>query len=400
MIILGCKAETSSTIDINYSQYPNKPIIDIFINGEGPYPFLLDTAAEVSLISEKLLDETRLNSPDLESKEFAFVNKVDVKKVTDMATVTFADHQTSRKVRFVISEQSYLGPDIFGFLGLDALINSKLINIPEEKRLELTLPNNPYECDILSSSSQCYDLSTKAPTIKSKLGGRDLELKIDTGNTTYKSFLLNKSDLNTKIWKKYRHYSAPTKIDFISDKPVRFLKTRNFIFNGDTSCYADFVIRDPDDSSAYYSEPTALLSWTTVKKAAFEVHFSEDMETHYPKNTCPYGKLNNLGISKFTTTNETEYTFAMLVEGGSPAHRAGIKNGEKIDRIHLENGQIIEHFEGNFFNHPEMHVYAPDGTTLKFDVIRDGKTLQLTAQTHKPFFIDTHKPFVIELDNP
>ena len=65
IFLLGCSRADSgvnvTTIDIHYSDFPGFPITNIFINENGPYPFLIDTGSTSSSMSSVVAAKIGLN---------------------------------------------------------------------------------------------------------------------------------------------------------------------------------------------------------------------------------------------------------------------------------------------------------------------------------------------------
>ena len=223
LVISGCAQSQSTTIEVDYSQFPNMPIVDIIVNGQGPFPFLVDTGSTFSHIAFDVLGKTGLASDNLTSIHVLHPDRLYEKPLTEIAALSFPNTDIKRTTRFVVSDRKLLGNSIAGVIGIDTLINSTIQNVPSEKKLKLTLPNNAYECDVKIKTSQCHQLNPKVPRIEAVLGGEKMNLLLDTGNQGERSFLFKKGKLNNLLWEQYGHYSASGIIKSISDKPVKTL---------------------------------------------------------------------------------------------------------------------------------------------------------------------------------
>jgi len=164
---------------------------------------------------------------------------------------------------------------------------------------------------------------------------------------------------------------------FVSDKAIKAIKTKDFIFENNEDCYADFFIRDPKDASPKFDETVGTIGWRVVKRVAFEIDFTED-KLNYPDDTCPYTNFDNrFGVQSLGTTSDAEQALVKFIAPGSAADKAGLRKGDIWQRLTLEDGEIVEKFDSYFNDIKEKHIHAPAGTRTTIEFLRDGREMKV-----------------------
>jgi len=162
---ISCSAAESVVINVDYSEYPHYPIVDVYIGDDGPFPFLIDTASSNTSISRDVAKTLGLDS--VEKTKALSIHGIQETQATHLLDISISEQRLERQVRFWLSEPSKFGGDYIGLLGIETLRDAKLVNMPPEKILKITAPKEKYNCDTLKASSVCYQLLSKAPMIES-----------------------------------------------------------------------------------------------------------------------------------------------------------------------------------------------------------------------------------------
>lgn len=221
------------------------------------------------------------------------------------------------------------------------------------------------------------------PTIKAQLGSQPAILIFDSGYTGSSPIIMFKSDYTNSIWQ-----STPPQTQTLkpfSDLPLKRVLSRDFNFAGNSNCYADFYIRDPNDSSGRFREVAGLLGWWTIKNAAFTLDLNT-MSLDYPNTQCPFKTINTLGIGGFGPNSDKSTLFIGNIAPNGPAYRAGLRDQMEIERIYLANGRIIDTFEDGMRSTSKQHVHSRPGSVVGFDVIDNGQIRRINVTAERPKF--------------
>lgn len=94
----------------------------IKINGQGPFTFLLDTGADVSVVSKRLAQRLSMNGPKLKEIEVEGFCGTEKGKQVKLAQVSLQQHQVSQLDAVI------LGSRVFDLLGIDGIIGQNFLN--------------------------------------------------------------------------------------------------------------------------------------------------------------------------------------------------------------------------------------------------------------------------------
>lgn len=92
------------------------------INGQGPFTFLLDTGADVMVLSEQLATQLSLNIAEAEEIEVLGFCGTEVSKKTTLAQVQLQQHQATNLDAVILS------PGVLDLLGVDGIIGQNFLN--------------------------------------------------------------------------------------------------------------------------------------------------------------------------------------------------------------------------------------------------------------------------------
>ena len=124
-----------------------------------------------------------------------------------------------------------------------------------------------------------------------------------------------------------------------------------------------------------------------LEDVAFEYDVFE-RKLKYPADTCPYKKIDKVGLGSVGTNDEGEQGYIYDLVPDSPAVIAGLKNGDILERIRFPNGTIVEKIPEDYLKHRDEFLYGQVGVTYQYDVVREGKIVSIPVTTREPNFID------------
>jgi predicted aspartyl protease len=161
--------------------------VDININGKGPYTFIVDTGATLTIIYKNTSDSQEFAPADEPARRIlGIIGAQTLPAVTigdlDIGGIAMNDH-----VGVIIPDWDTPGPKPHGVLGLDFLTRYTVLFNTEKKQIELYNPNNP-PTDIMAGMSRTrLRLSTFNKdygglyTINLRIAGRFIPCIVDLG---------------------------------------------------------------------------------------------------------------------------------------------------------------------------------------------------------------------------
>lgn len=373
-------------IDHGVSNQP--PTLDVFLNGQGPYKFYVDTASTQTLISKSLADKLKLN-PELEKIKSSnmTVGGVEESLFSKAIKISLSPKQHSVELTPIIkNDDNLVHPNIDGVIGLTFLMGSKIANIPSEKALFLEFQVGPHGCNEVWIN-RCYSKTNSPPSILSHVAGKKVPLLIDTGFTGLKEFLLLKSDLTNHIWAKTNSQNGSLLNESLSDKKLRRILTEDFTFADNDNCQANFYIFAPNDRTPKQNSEVGLLGWSALKEMKFLIDFTgKTPKVSVPKDYCPYKAINTSGLARLGFNKQTKRAIILRINSNSPAANAGLKVGDEIQSVKMRSNQEVSDF--SISSNLRQIVYLIPGETATFEVLRLGKQLNVEVKAEEVFFAE------------
>jgi predicted aspartyl protease len=99
----------------------------IYVNGQGPYIFLVDTGASVTAISSKLVSKLNLNLQQSEKVEVLGFGGLEQGKLTTLNQLAMQQHQVTKVEAVAIESQ------VFQTLGIDGVVGQNVLNRYEQR---------------------------------------------------------------------------------------------------------------------------------------------------------------------------------------------------------------------------------------------------------------------------
>jgi predicted aspartyl protease len=168
---------TATTDALRYLDASRRLTVQVMINGQGPFPFLVDTGASGSAISRELADQLGLTrSGTVELHGLAGSQTVDTVRVNSL--------QVGRRVRggmtLSVIERDHLGAA--GLLGLEWLGNNSLMLDYESRRMKVgsVLPLPDSQTVVVKARTKTSGLTL----IDAVMPGAQLLAFLDSGSTT------------------------------------------------------------------------------------------------------------------------------------------------------------------------------------------------------------------------
>ena len=376
-------------IIIPHNNYSLTPIIDIYIGDKGPYKFVIDTGASQSSISRKLADEIGLSYKKQSSSSTLTANSIIFKDITESLDLYISEHKVHRRTDLFITDHDFNTlTKARGILGVAQFQDGVLENHPDHKALKLTIHKTVESCELLNEQSKCYKNISKLLPTKFSLGDYNGDLLIDTGNQGTRYISLFKSQETNRLWNRVHHELPEVKLDGLSDKPLRLLRTQDFSLNGQP-CIGEVLLRDPYDKAPKLEELIGFIGWSVLQSMSFKIDYKND-HVSFTVDKCPYDNVKTIGISGVYTSKDFRYMYVEDFIAGSSADRLGIKRHDQVEKIILANGKVITKFDNTLYNHNDQHVYAPVGSKVTYFVRREGEL--------KPFVMTAEGVHLVDLD--
>jgi predicted aspartyl protease len=182
--ILGCRAESSiSRVRCRILQKA-MVAVSVFINGRGPFEFLLDTGTETSLIDPALASELGLSTTD--NLTLGTPNGEKTVARAFLPTVTLGSASGSNLEVLVDGPETFatLDPKLRGILGQNFLSQFDLLL--DYKQKQVTLFAGPSPDEVITGTHIPFHLEHGTPLLIAKgSNGGDLRLLLDSGSTNF-----------------------------------------------------------------------------------------------------------------------------------------------------------------------------------------------------------------------
>lgn len=364
-------------------------VVDVMINGEGPYSFLIDTASSFSLIKDDLAKTLRLKTADQKLEDILSVRGRNDEFVTELVKLSFFGTEVERETRLtLVSDERNWDDKYVGVIGVSELLGAKLKNFSAEEKSTLDLPKTAYGCDILDKNSRCSKATEQIPHVKSNLFGHDVTYLLDTGYLRSTSYFLFDSAVTRDLLKKYFLELPRTKRPHASAQPLGVFSAKGDPLNPDSrnDCYNNFWIQAPYPDGPLLPKLFGTVGWSTLRERDFEFDFATG-KVLISEDQCS-GKTNTLGIKSILNVEQDESIILEEIIGASPVDEAGLLLGDEITSMTLEDGTIIDKNFSSVFNETvDQHVFSPAGTKIIIEYERDGKTHSVEITSADPFVL-------------
>lgn len=183
--LLGCRAESSATTKVQFQILQKAMVaVPVFINGRGPFEFLLDTGTETSLIDPALARDLGLSATDHltlytpngeKTLARAFLPKVTLGTVSGNNLEVLVDRSEAI---------TNLGSKLRGVLGQNFLSQFDLLLDYKQKLLTLFAGPSPDEA--IAGTHIPFHLEHGTPLLIAKgSNGADLRLLLDSGSSNF-----------------------------------------------------------------------------------------------------------------------------------------------------------------------------------------------------------------------
>lgn len=174
-------------------------LVDVWINGKGPFSFQLDTGATAIVISPQLAELLQLSTRRYDSWTLTLFNSENEDRVAEVSQIRFGNAVLGN-VPVRVTEKNFPEP-VSGLLGYAAFGNRTWIL--DGKRQRITIKND----DLKEGSESLGDpvpmhFRYGCPFVKLSIVGRNghpdllLDAIIDTGFSVWPTFILPKSSLS------------------------------------------------------------------------------------------------------------------------------------------------------------------------------------------------------------
>jgi predicted aspartyl protease len=182
--LLGCQAESSTTTRVRFRILPKTMVaVPVFINGRGPFEFLLDTGTETSLIDPALARDLKLSATD----QFTLYTPNGEKTLARafLPTVTLGTVSGSNLEVLVDRPEAITALDskLRGILGQNFLAQFNLLLDYKQHLLTLYAGSSPEEA--IAGTHIPFLLDHGRPLLTAKgSNGADLHLLLDSGSSS------------------------------------------------------------------------------------------------------------------------------------------------------------------------------------------------------------------------
>lgn len=138
-----------SRIPLSFSD--DTPIVDVMINGEGPYPFILDLGSPISIIGSELAEKLKLKVGTIKGSDIIFsASGVDAIRYKQIESLVIGHCEFGKFDCIESTKPFFNNPDIvgiYGTLGIGVFSNALIIlNYPEQTLIikdEYLSPEDP-----------------------------------------------------------------------------------------------------------------------------------------------------------------------------------------------------------------------------------------------------------------
>lgn len=161
--------------------------IDLTINGQGPYQFIVDTGATLTAVFENITEQQAFAPANEAEKRVLGIIGAQSLPAIDIGDVDVGGLQLSDHTGVVIPDWEGAGPKPQGVLGLDFLSKYTVLFDARRQRIEFYSPNNPPEGVMSDMTSTRMRFSTfnrdygGLYTITVSMSGRRIPCIVDLG---------------------------------------------------------------------------------------------------------------------------------------------------------------------------------------------------------------------------
>ena len=366
----ACAAENQGetvNILVPHNKFNRTPVVDVFINDHGPYPFAIDTGATNSSISKRLATELGLVISTQNTRETFTVNELVFYDYTDLISLKIGGDDVVRNTRLnVIDLPPNNKTNPLGIIGATELLGGTLENDSKSNLLKLKLPKERPLCDFIDESSSCYDGSDYLQLKSFSIGTAVGDLVIDTGYSGDDSILLFKSNFTNDLWRNELGAISEEKSILTKSGTVKKFRTKDFDIHGQQNCSTKVIVQSPKNNTPFFSKVTGTLGWSALKNTDFKIDYSDKISSFIPQDFCPWNRERTLGISAVAFAHDQTVMQIASIISGSPADKAGLEVGDIVLKVILENGVVIEKFNNDIFEYDDIHIYAEPGTKVVY----------------------------------
>ncbi len=386
----SAKSTSVTSYRTTIDQMSGVPMVQVKINGVGPYSFILDTGSNETIISHELArqlgvqaSETQYNSATvsgpiiLNSLGNLNISLLDsgYKKITNvlMPSKLSASYGQIKKV-FSIAD---------GVLGLNFFCNSTIILDGPTSELIIRPNSHPKSLKIIKSRN-CYysdDGTSFRPTFPVEILGKKVSVFADTGDVINKEMVFNSTPINDVLWQKLATNYGLVTAERFSGKRLKIAGVENVKF-GHEKPIANLVILlvDPNEDSSPYAfykeligntELDAIMGWKLLKEGILTIDTNAPSSSSFYFAKTYYQEYNKSGLRKIMFPTPSTLMIQEIATY-SPADNAGFRKGDLVVQI---NGRNVANTEFLWLTDT---VYGRNGKTMKITFIRDGKTLTKT----------------------
>lgn len=159
---------------LGFGELTNRMTVQVQVDGKGPYPFIVDTGAERSVVSRELADTLGLD-PGLRARLFDFTGASTVNTVK-VPSLSAGSLNTAAMEAPSLDEANLGAP---GMLGIDALQGHKVVIDFDRKRMTLVPAKKHPKGEILVGAEARLG---QLIVTKAEFGGEPIAVIIDTGS--------------------------------------------------------------------------------------------------------------------------------------------------------------------------------------------------------------------------
>jgi len=233
--------------------------VPVMINGRGPFPFVIDTGSNRSVLSDVLAGQLGLpNSGSLEIKAATGMARADSVKVASLVV----GHRRLTNFRAPVLQVDNLGA--LGMLGIDAVSDQRLVMDFRRKQMSLTT-SVPAELEAGTLVVQAKSRYGQLLLVDSWVEGIPLYVIIDTGsevtvgNNAMREFLARKRAERVDV---VDVAGGTARVD-LGQLPE--LHVGKVIVRNEQVAYADLYVFE---HLGLHGKPSMLLGMTTLRKCA------------------------------------------------------------------------------------------------------------------------------------
>ena len=216
--------------EIDARKISSRMSVQVHVNGQGPYKFVVDSGADTSVVGEKIA--AKLGLPDADS-----ITLLGMTEVTDVSRVLVDELQlgptTTTDLTLPVLDERDIGGD--GMIGLDALVRQRLMLDFDKKLITVDDPEDPIDLGpnviVVTARLQRGQLILTDVYVK----GRKIAAVIDTGtevsigNLELRKQLIRRTPKEPKTIEIYGVTGAKAKLEFASIPQLKLgpIKIRN-----------------------------------------------------------------------------------------------------------------------------------------------------------------------------